>query len=296
MQPKGRMIYGLNSTGQVIPIGAQSTAIPDVNPALVSLYDPVSGLPVFVDFAELAVDVLDVNSYALLTKATMHAFDVTSQQMRPTVALSDNTDAQAVNTTRACPVLINRNYGFNGTTWDRLRSFANNADALAVSTLGTLGVSSFSRAFNGTTYDRLRTTSAATVSATTQPFNLATAHPGEWSINHTPAANTQATITRAAGAAGVRHVCRSITVTLIGLAAAAEATVLVNLRDGATGAGTILWSARLLVQGTVGRQETITLSNLNYFGTAATAMTLEFAAAGGANTFETVAVSGYDTI
>lgn len=186
--------------------------------------------------------------------------------------------------------------GFNGTTFDRMRSVANNADALAVLTLGTLAVSSFLRAFNGTSYDRVRTNSAATLASATQPFAMLCAAPGEWSINHTPAADTQATITRAAGAAGVRHVCRSISATLIGLAAAAETTVLINLRDGATGAGTILWSTRLLVTGTTGSETGITLSNLNIVGSAATAMTLEFAAAGGANTFESVALSGYDSI
>ncbi len=191
---------------------------------------------------------------------------------------------------------ISLTYGFNGTTYDRIRSFANNADALAVSTLGTLGVSAFLRAFNGTTYDRVRTNSAATLSATTQPFAALHAAPGEWSINHTPAANTQATITRAAGAAGVRHVCRSISATLIGLAAAAEATVLVNLRDGATGAGTILRSWRLLVVGGTASEVGIEIAGLNILGSAATAMTIEFAAAGGANTFETVALSGYDTV
>lgn len=151
-------------------------------------------------------------------------------------------------------------------------------------------------AYNGSTYDRIRTNGAANLAASTQPFGIVTAQPGEWSINHTPVANTQATITRAAGGSGVRHICRSITATLIGLAAAAETTVLVNLRDGATGAGTILWSARLLVVGTTGSETGISLSNLNIIGSANTAMTLEFAAAGGADTFETVSVSGYDTV
>jgi hypothetical protein len=211
--------------------------------------------------------------------------------------LVDNADANA--TLGATGVLggaVARLQGFNGTTWDRLRSFAGNADALAAPTLGLLGIKSFVTAFNGTTYDRLRTNSAATLSASTQSFAMLAASPGEWSVNHTPAANTVATITRAAGAAGVRHVCRSISATLIGLAAAAEATVLVNLRDGATGAGTILWSTRLLVTGTTGSETGITLANLNVIGSAATAMTIEFAAAGGANTFEAVAITGYDTI
>lgn len=185
---------------------------------------------------------------------------------------------------------------YDGTNFDRLRSVVDNTDAQAVGVVGLAGVMAKAQAFNGTSYDRVRTNSAATLSGTTQPFGQLVANPGEWSINHTPALNTQATITRAAGAAGVRHVCRSISATLIGLAASVEATVLVNLRDGATGAGTILWSTRLLVTGTTGSETGISISGLNILGSAATAMTLEFAAAGGANTFESVALTGYDTI
>jgi len=49
-----------------------------------------------------------------------------------------------------------------------------------------------------------------------------------------------------------------------------------------------------LVTGTTGNETGVSLSNLNIVGTAATAMTLEFAAAGGASTFESVALTGYD--
>lgn len=155
-------------------------------------------------------------------------------------------------------------------------------------------VASIAYAYNGAAFVRALTGSAANLSAQSASAALLTQAPGEWAITSTPAANTQATVTRAAGAAGVRHVCKSISATLIGLAASVEATVLVNLRDGTTGAGTILWSARLLVVGVTGSQAGIVISNINITGTAATAMTLEFAAAGGANTFETVALTGVD--
>lgn len=153
-------------------------------------------------------------------------------------------------------------------------------------------VASIAYSYNGAAF--VRTLSASATTLATQAPNGAelAASPGEWSVPHTPAANTQATATRAA-VAGQRHVCRSISATLIGLAAAAETTVLVNLRDGTTGAGTILWSARLLVTGTTGSQTGIGLTGLNIVGSANTAMTLEFAAAGGASTFETVSITGY---
>jgi hypothetical protein len=46
--------------------------------------------------------------------------------------------------------------GYNGTTYDRIRSIANNADAVAVTTLGILPTGSYQYGFNGTTWDRLR--------------------------------------------------------------------------------------------------------------------------------------------
>lgn len=145
--------------------------------------------------------------------------------------------------------------------------------------------------FDGTNFIRALAGSAASLATLSSAGAQLVQGPGQWSINHTPVANTQATISRAA-AAGQRHVCKSITATLIGLAASAEATVLVNLRDGATGAGTILWSTRLLVVGGTGSQTGVSLSDLNIVGSVNTAMTLEFAAAGGASTFEAVALTG----
>lgn len=116
-----------------------------------------------------------------------------------------------------------------------------------------------------------------------------TAEPGEWSIFSIPPANTKATATQAAGAAGVRHVCRSIAFTAIGNGAAA-AVVGVDLLDGAA----TIWGVLVLipVTGTV----TFAISGLNIFGSAATAMTLQFSGAGGANTNEALSLTGYDTI
>lgn len=141
--------------------------------------------------------------------------------------------------------------------------------------------------------------SAANVAATTVPTGtVLVAQPGQWSVTHTPATNTQATMSKAAGAAGVRHVVTSITATLAAGASAiaAAAPMLVNLRDGATGAGTILWSTYINVPATAADSRTVTISGLAIFGTAATAMTLEFAAAGGANSYESVALTGYSVI
>lgn len=111
----------------------------------------------------------------------------------------------------------------------------------------------------------------------------------EWSINHIPATNLQATITRAANALG-RHIITSITATLSG-ASAAGAVKSIFLRDGVSGAGPIIWSATVL--NLAGDSKAISLTNLNIQGSKNTAMTLEFNAAGGTGTFESVALTGY---
>lgn len=111
-----------------------------------------------------------------------------------------------------------------------------------------------------------------------------------WAIYHTPAAATQATISRAA-AANTRHVATSVTVCLNAVAAQA-APVVFNLRDGATGAGTIKWSVSLVAP--AGSAQCVT-APLSIPGSTNTAMTLESAAAPAASNFVTVAISGYDT-
>lgn len=52
------------------------------------------------------------------------------------------------------------NRGFNGSTWDRLRSDGNDGDAVAELALGVLGVNSFLMGHNGTTWDRLVSSTA----------------------------------------------------------------------------------------------------------------------------------------
>lgn len=114
---------------------------------------------------------------------------------------------------------------------------------------------------------------------------------GGWTKNHAPAAATQATISQAAGAAGIKNVCTSITVSLASAAAPTVGVVIFNLRDGATGAGTILWTARLSLPATSGEAKSIAL-NCWIEGTAATAMTLETSGAPAANVQASVSMTG----
>jgi len=137
---------------------------------------------------------------------------------------------------------------------------------------------------------------AANLAAQVSTKALLTTHPGQWVATHCPAANTQATCSKAAGAAGVRHVCTGVSFTVVaGTSAPTAAVTQVDLRDGATGAGTILASWKVGVPAVAGTLVTFSSPPLNIPGTAATAMTLEFAAALGANTFESVVLTGYTT-
>ena len=114
--------------------------------------------------------------------------------------------------------------------------------------------------------------------------------PGQGS--HAPAVNVQATITIAAPGTGLRLACNSITAMLVAnTTAPAAAKVSVRLIDGASGGATILWEAVLALQAVAGDRAGIALAPLFIRGSANTAMTLEFDAAGGANTFESVAIT-----
>ena len=110
----------------------------------------------------------------------------------------------------------------------------------------------------------------------------------ETSIQHTPAAATQATISAAADAGG-RHVAKSVTISL-NSGATASGIVTFNLRDGATGAGTIIWACKLTAL--IDDSKSLSVP-VNIIGTKNTAMTIESAAAGAANTEITVALSYY---
>jgi hypothetical protein len=114
----------------------------------------------------------------------------------------------------------------------------------------------------------------------------------QWTAQHTPAAATKATITQAA-AAGYRHVCDSITVT-IACGATAQTPISVVLRDSTTGAGTVLWSAKLSAP--INSTASVSVSGLSIPGTSGNAMTLEFSGAGVAASEQTVTMVGYDVL
>ncbi len=113
-----------------------------------------------------------------------------------------------------------------------------------------------------------------------------------WTAVHVPAADTQATTTKAA-VAGKQNVCTGLTVVL---AAGASAPTAVNvaayLVNGASGGTSYLWGARLSVPNVAGATSGIVKEQCWLVGSPGTAMTLEFSAKGGSNTLESVSMEG----
>jgi hypothetical protein len=115
-----------------------------------------------------------------------------------------------------------------------------------------------------------------------------------WAVAHVPAAAAQATASRAAGGAGVRHIARRCIGTIATIAATAQTPLGFNLRDGATGAGTIVGAWALAAVGTTFAAFDTGSGSLDLPGTANTAMTLESSGAGVASSLATATLLGYD--
>jgi hypothetical protein len=117
---------------------------------------------------------------------------------------------------------------------------------------------------------------------------------GRWSVTSSPAAGSQASASQAVGAQGVFHVADCVSYSAGAIAAPAATQLTINLRDGASGAGTVLWSKTVAVPATAGVHITGDFCGLNLINVSnSTAMTLEFSAAL-ASEFESVTLTGYD--
>jgi hypothetical protein len=151
---------------------------------------------------------------------------------------------------------------------------------------------------NGTNQDKVRDARLATfpTSGTLTARNSIGAIISEkgsrWSATSAPAAGSQATASIAAEAS-VRHVVDCISFTAAAATAPAATALTVNLRDGASGAGTALWTFSIVAPASVGTHATYGVCGLNLVGTTNTATTLEFAA-GLANELESVQMSGFN--
>lgn len=115
-----------------------------------------------------------------------------------------------------------------------------------------------------------------------------------WSTTSTnpPTVSVQATATIAAEA-GVRHVLDKVCFSATATTAPTATPLQINIRDGASGAGTILFFFQIEVLATAAGQDVppFCTPELNLVGTTNTAMTAEFSAAV-TNVFEAVSMTG----
>jgi hypothetical protein len=118
------------------------------------------------------------------------------------------------------------------------------------------------------------------------PFDRLVA-PSMWTAVSEPVAATQATVTKAAGASGVKHVCYGIIAT-VACGATAQTPLNVELLDGAS----VVLAASIAAP--VNGVGVVQLSGLHIPGTAATSMTLRISAAGVAASVSAVTLIGYD--
>jgi len=169
--------------------------------------------------------------------------------------------------------------------------------ALASGTLGALALCTatnptFAQISDGTNV--VKTGTAANLDDLTATNAALVTGPGQWAITHAPGAAAQATISKGA-VASTRHVCTGLACSVTaGASAPTAALVTFNLRDGATGAGTILATFQTAVPATAGvASAPICLSGLNIVGSVNTAMTLETSGATGSNVAASVALFGY---
>lgn len=146
--------------------------------------------------------------------------------------------------------------------------------------------------YDGTNYAGFGT--AANIAAATGSPSKAklVVGPGGGCVNHVPGTAAQATKAIAA-VAGAKHVLTSIGA-YIACGATAQTPLLVYVRDGATGAGTILWAGA--VAAPADGMGKIELSGLQITGSLNTIMTIEFSAAGVAASQEAISGTYYDVV
>lgn len=180
----------------------------------------------------------------------------------------------------------------NVTSGEQTQFVAIASGALGALALNTATNPAFFQITDGT--NTVKTGIAANLDDLTATNAALVTGPGQWAITHAPGAAAQATISKGA-VASTRHVCTGLVCSVTaGTSAPTAALVTFNLRDGATGAGTILATFQTAVPATAGvASPPICLSGLNIVGSVNTAMTLETSGATGSNVAASVALFGY---
>lgn len=155
--------------------------------------------------------------------------------------------------------------------------------------------------FNGTTWDRVRSASLANypTAVTTTSVNKIGVQLGEkgarWSVVSAPAATSKATASIAAEV-NVRHVVDCVSFSATASAAILTNSLTIAVRDGATGAGTVIWEwvVNPVNSGTGAQSvQPHSVCGLMLTGTTNTAMTVEFSS-GITNVSEAISFSGFN--
>ena len=116
---------------------------------------------------------------------------------------------------------------------------------------------------------------------------------GRWFAQSSPAAGAQATANHAAGGAGTFNIVDCVGWAAGSTTAPVLTSLQVNLRDGASGAGTVLQSWEVVISASTGQNVApFQFCGLNIRGSSNTAMTIEFSASL-ANLIESVNMSGW---
>jgi hypothetical protein len=113
---------------------------------------------------------------------------------------------------------------------------------------------------------------------------------GWFAVNHTPAVNTLATASKAAET-GTTYIATNCSGSISTVAA--QPAITLSLRDGASGAGTVLWSQTITCAITT--PCSLTSPFLNVPGTLSTAMTCEWSGIPAVGNFEVATLTAYKT-
>lgn len=171
----------------------------------------------------------------------------------------------------ATPGLLNAGmlYAYNGTTWDRVRAAA----GAGIGGIGMLQVVPY--AFDATV-GNLGNLYARQIFGNNDGRPLITVPTKEWAIHHNPAVSVKATITKAAGGAGVLNTARRVSFGWSATTAlAAIVTLTISLIDGVSGGANVLWQWTFTLPAAVIPAFMSPVFEVNFPGTANTAMTLE---------------------
>jgi hypothetical protein len=176
---------------------------------------------------------------------------------------------------------------------------SSSAGSLLINGGGTRIQEVFLKSFDGSTFDKNRSASltnfptSVTLTARNSIGAVLAEKGSRWSVTATAATGSQSSAS-IASEASVRHVVDCITFSAASTTAPALTLLGVSLRDGASGAGTVIWSHIVAIPAATGQNVVPhSVCGLNLVGTTATAMTFEFQA-GLANLQESVSISGYN--